>query len=160
MPTKYKSPYATSFNSAINRGTPCHQAVWNIAKRTNAPVSKVYESLFKAGLCNRQKFNGQWLYWATNGTKTNANNWKESQFNQWQWFVDWAVASGFCTPKQLNNYKGTQQDFMNSCKKFFGKQFNGTTTGVKSSSRKRKSTSSSYSFPKAKSTSRRYRSAA
>ncbi len=181
MPTKFKSPFATSFNSAIKRGTPCNQAVWNISKRTNKPVNKIYESLWKAGFCNRQKFNGQWIYWANNPSKSNATSCKESQFNQWQWFVDWAIASGFCTPEQLNNNKGSQQEFMSFCKKFFAKQFNGTTTSSKSgrkasTSRVRKSTaktttarkrtstkrknSSSYKFPKAKSTSRRYRRAA
>lgn len=170
MPTNFKSPYASSFNSSIKRGTPCHQAVWNISKRTNTPVNTIYQSLWKAGLVNRQKFNGQWLYWANEATKTNAKNWKECQFNTWQWFVDWALANGFCTPQQLNNHKGSQQEFMNYCKKFWAKQFNGTKKSTTTSKRKnttaktksgRKTTKSrNYSFPKAKSTTRRYRSAA
>jgi len=171
MPTKTNSPYAQSFNSSIKRGTPCHQAVWNISKRTNTPVNTVYQSLYKAGLVNRQKFNGQWLYWANEAVKTPAKNWKESQFNAWQWFVDWALANGFCTPEQLANNKGSQQDFMKYCKKFWGKQFNATTTNTgrtrkntsakgRKTTKSRKSNNSSYSFPKAKSTTRRYRRAA
>lgn len=197
MPSTFKSPYASSFTSALKKGTPCHQVVWNISKRTNTAPNTIYQSLWKAGLCQRQKFNGAWLYWPTFGGLTNSTNWKKSQTQMWQWFVDWAVCSGWCTPNQLNNNKGTQQQFMNFCKKFFNSQFNGaganpkastswknhgffgtsyngvwtnshsnsygtkktTKRGTKTTSRKRTGTSF-YSFPKAKSTSRRYRVAA
>ena len=58
-----KSPYATSFSSAIKRGTPAGVAVDAIAKRTQLRPSAVFASLHKVGLCQRQKFNGQWIYW-------------------------------------------------------------------------------------------------
>lgn len=196
MPSTFKSPYASSFASAIKKGTPCHQAVWNIAKRTNTAANTIYQSLWKAGYCQRQKLNGQWVYWSSFGGATNATKWKTSQYHMWQWFVDWAVASGWCTPQQLNSHKGTQQQFMNFCKKFFNSQFNGTganskansswkhnafvgtpnsngmwshTTGTNNTKKTTKKTgtkktkrtsSSSYKFPKTKSTSRRYRVAA
>lgn len=198
MPSTFKSPYATSFTTALKKGTPCHQAVLSICNRTHSNPNTVYQSLWKAGLCQRQKFNGQWLYWPTVGGLTTSTNWKKSQLNMWQWFVDWAVCSGWCKPHQLTNNAGTQQQFMNFCKKFFNSQFSGTganpkasattwkkngwwnaspngtwnyghgyttKTGTKSTSKgrkttKRTSTTHAYSFPKAKSTSRRYRAAA
>lgn len=139
MPSKNTSPYATTFKSAINRGTPCSVAVNNIATRTKKSPTVVYNSLFKAGLCYRQKFNGQWVYWATNGKKTNATVSKGCQWNMWQNFVDWCIASGWCTPQQLHNHCSSQTEFMNYCKKFWSKQFSGTTTSKKSTP-KRKST--------------------
>lgn len=143
MPSNYKSPFATSFKSAIKRGVPCSVAVNNIANRNNKTPKVVFESLFKAGLCFRQKFNGVWVYWACEGVKTNATNWKSCQTNMWQSFIDWCICSGVCTPEQLKNNCGSQVDFMNYCKKFFAKQFNGTVGGNKTKTTGRKRTSTS-----------------
>ena len=114
MPSNYTSPFATSFKSAINRGTSWNVAVQNIANRNNKTVTFVWNSLFKAGLCNRQKF---------------------------------------------NNYKGSQKEFMNYCRKFFAKQFV-TTNNTKKSNTKttrkgvKRTTSKnrSYKFPTSRKT--------
>ena len=159
MPSNYTSPFATSFKSAINRGTSWNVAVQNIANRNNKTVTFVWNSLFKAGLCNRQKFNGQWVYWPNNCKKSNATNCKNIQFNTWQWFCEWALMSGFCTPAQLNNNKGSQKEFMNYCRKFFAKQFV-TTNNTKKSNTKttrkgvKRTTSKnrSYKFPTSRKT--------
>jgi hypothetical protein len=95
MPSNFKSPYASSFTSAIKRGTPCSVVVNSIANRTKKTPSVIFNSLFKAGLVDRQKFNGQWVYWPVNGKKTNATVTKNCQHNMWQWFVDWCVAGGW-----------------------------------------------------------------
>jgi hypothetical protein len=185
MPSNFKSPYASSFTSAIKRGTPCSVVVNSIANRTKKTPSVIFNSLFKAGLVDRQKFNGQWVYWPVNGKKTNATTTKNCQHNMWQWFVDWCIAGGWCTPKQFSKHTGSQAEFMSFCKKFFGKQFtgvSGTTTKKSRKTRKpkskaRKSTTiksrkpkttprksrstSTYKFPSVKSrTMRRYRKAA
>lgn len=139
MPSKNTSPYASTFKSAIKRGTPCSVAVNNIATRTKKSPTVVYNSLYKAGLCFRQKFNGQWIYWATEGKKSNATTSKNSQWNMWQCFVDWCIASGFCTPSQLNKYCSSQTQFMNFCKKYWSKQFNGTTSSKTTSKSKKRS---------------------
>ena len=128
MPSNFKSPYASSFNSAVKRGTPCFVAVQNIAKRCNKTPNQVFESLYKGGCCYRQKFNGTWIYWPCNGSKTNSTNWKKAQWNCWQSFIDWCICSGVCTPEQLWNNCGSQNNFMSYCKKFWGKQYNGTST--------------------------------
>ena len=129
MPTNFKSPYDTAFSTAIKKGTPCSIAVNDTANRRNMTPTTVFNSLFKAGLCFRQKFNGQWVYWAVEGKKSPATNWKNSQFNMWQNFIDWCIASGQCTPEQIWNNTGSQQEFMNWTKKFFNRQFT-TTTGI------------------------------
>ena len=152
MPTNHKSPYASPFKSAIKRGTPCGVAVNSIAKNKNKTPKMVFESLFKAGLCFRQKFNGQFVYWTSEkckkGTATVRN---ECQHNMWQCFIDWFISSGFCTPEQLKNHCGSQQEFMAYCRKFFGKQISATTgkkkrkvrkAGRKSTTRKRTTTKS------------------
>ena len=113
MPTKFKSPYATAFKTAVKKGPPCSIAVNNIAKRRNAPPSAIYSSLFKAGLCHRQKFNGQWVYWAADGKKAPMSQCKNTQWDMWQQFADWCIASGQCSPEQMWNNAGSQQDFMN-----------------------------------------------
>ena len=96
MPTNHKSPYASSFKSAMKHGTPCGVAVNNIAKNSKKSPKMVFESLFKAGLCFRQKFNGQFVYWTSEkckkGTATVRN---ECQHNMWQSFIDWCISSGF-----------------------------------------------------------------
>lgn len=167
MPTtkKITSPYATSFKSAINRGTPCFVAVQNIAKRTKKSPNQVFESLFKSGLCFRQKVAGQWIYWPCDWNKTNATNAKVCQNTMWQCFVDWCLCSGVCTPEQLhNNCGGSQLDFMNYCKKFWNKQFTNSTIKTKSKSKNKskkgykKTVSGNYKFPTPKS--KKYRKVA
>ena len=146
MPSTYKSPFATSFKSAIKRGTPCSVAVNNIAKRTKKSPTVVFNSLWKAGLCHRQKFNGQWVYWPSFTCKKSASNAKSCQADMWQCFVDWCVCSGFCTPEQLKNNCGSQQEFMTYCRKFWNKQYN---TGTKTTTKRRtgtKSRTTSYSW--------------
>lgn len=141
---KNTSPYASAFNSAIKRGTACSVAVNNIAQRTKKSPKQVFESLFKAGHVNRQKFNGQWVYWAAQQPKVNKTNAKQCQIDCWQQFIDWCFANGFCTPEQMNN-PSSQNEFMAFCRKFWNRQFNGATSSKKvarkSSSKKRKSTS-------------------
>jgi hypothetical protein len=128
MPTTYTSPFASSFKSAVKRGTSYTTAVENIAKRCNKSTNVVWNSLYKAGLCYRQKFNGQWIYWPCNGHKTNSTNWKMSQTHFWQFYCEWCIANGCCTPEQLKNHCGSQKEFMTWCRKFFGKQYTWSTT--------------------------------
>ena len=150
MPSQPKSPYATSFRSALNRGVPAGTAVLSIAKRTGKTPNQIFTSLYKADLCERQKINGQFVYWPLEDVKTSATQAKLSQVQMWQHFIDWCIASGNCDPEKLDHQVGSQQDFMNYCKKFFTRQL----TGVSSSSSSRKS-SKSYKFP-SKSSSRSY----
>lgn len=150
MPTHTKSPYATTFKSAIKRGTPAGKAVEAIAKRRNTNPSVIWNSLHKAGLCERQKFNGQWIYWPCEDIKVNQTNAKAAQLDVWQNLIDWCIVSGNVKPQQLANNTGSQQEFMSYCKKFFNRQLSATgtktrrrTTARKATSRKR-STGSSY----------------
>jgi len=171
MPTTTKSPHATSFTSAIKRGTPAGIAVNAIAKRSNKRPGAVFSSLHKAGLCHRQKFNGQWVYWACDGKKSNATVTKGVQLDFWQCFIDWCIAGGHCTPDQLAKKVSSQQQFMNDCRTYFNSQFSATSSSSRSSrtakrttSRKRsiarKSRPTSYKFPRTGSTTRRLRRAA
>ncbi len=162
MPSNSKSPHATSFKSAIKRGTPAGIAVNAIAKRSNKPPSAVFSSLHKAGLCHRQKFNGQWVYWACEAKKSSATAAKSLQLEIWQSFIDWCIASGQCKPEQLARKVSSQQEFMNYCRKFFNQQFSATTSSSRSRKRTsaRKSSPTSYKFPRTGSTSRRLRRAA
>ena len=127
-------------------------AVQNIAARNKKTTEYVWNSLFKAGHCFRQKFNGKWIYFPNNVKKANASTWKNSQYNQWQWFCEWCLLNGVATPEQFKNHTGSQKEFMTWCRKFFGRQFNWSTTSSKG-----KSKSKSYKFPASKrsSTSRR-----
>ncbi len=170
MPSKYTSPYATSFKSAIKRGTSYTTAVESIAKRCKKTQATVWESLFKAGWCYRQKFNGQWFYWPKEVGKFSAATRKTSQYNMWQWFAEWCITSGYFTPQQFHKHCGSQKEFMTWCRKFWGKQYTWTTTKRTTTKRRtarrattqrkstRRTTSKSYAFPKSKS--RRYRRAA
>lgn len=166
MPSNSKSPHATSFKAAIKRGTPAGMAVNAIAKRCNKRPSAVFSSLHKAGLCHRQKFNGQWIYWACEGKKSTATIAKNLQLETWQCFIDWCIASGQCTPQQLEKKTSSQQEFMNYCRKFFNRQMtSGTSTTSRKSTTKRRKTAgksrpASYKFPRSSSTNRRYRRAA
>ncbi len=157
MPSQTKSPYSSSFGSAIKRGTPAGIAVNSIAKRVNKAPSVIFSSLYKAGLCERQKFNGQWIYWPTENLKRSATQAKLCQHQMWQSFIDWCLASGQCKPEQLERNIGSQSNFMSYCRKYFNRQLTGsTTTTTRKSSTKSRPTS--YKFPR--STSRRYRKAA
>ena len=169
MPSQHQSPYASSFLSAIKKGTPCLVAVEKIASRCKKTPNMVFLSLFKAGLCDRQKFNGQWLYWPCEGRKCSATLAKGCQLQTWQCFIDWCIGTGCCTPEQLSNNSGSQKDFMDYCRKFFNRQ-SGSSVGSKprrrrttkiSKTRGRKTTSRAYKFPSSRSTTtRRYRRAA
>jgi hypothetical protein len=136
-----KSPYATSFNNNIKKGTPFNVVISSIAKRTGKSPSVICNSLVKAGLCHRQKFNGQWIYWPCQNMRANQTNTKVCQNNMWQWFIDWCICNKLCTPDQIANHCGSQKDFMAWCRKYWNKQFV-TASSRKSSSRKRSSTSS------------------
>ena len=145
MPTQYKSPFASAFKSACKRGTNFNTAVSNIAKRNGKSTETVWNSLFKAGLVWRQKFNGSWLYFPSFECTTKASGWKDAQFDAWQAFAAWALSSGQCTPEQLKKNCGSQAEFMSWCKKFWGRQFSSA-----SSSSTKKSSSSRTAKPKAK----------
>jgi hypothetical protein len=181
MPTTRKSPFATSFNSAIKRGVPCWQAVQQISKRTGKNTNVIFQSLYNAGCCFRQKVNGQWCYWPVNGKKCKSTFTKQCQFNTWQNFMDWCIASGFCTPRQFKSNSSSPTKFFNFLCNCWAKSFNKmssasfstskskskkhTTTKAKSKSRKtsrRTKTTKAYRFPTMRkhSTSRRYRQAA
>jgi hypothetical protein len=137
MTKSYKSPYASSFKTAIKNGTPAGIVVSNIASRSKTTPAHVFGSLHKAGLCHRQKFNGQWIYWPANWSKTaNSSNRNNCQNNMWQSFVDWFIASGYCTPSRLNNSGSSQSEFMSFCRKFFNRQFSGTGATSRPKSRK------------------------
>jgi len=138
----YTSPFASQFKSAIRRGTPASVAVENIASRQGTTMNQVFQSLFKVGLVFRQKMNGQWIYWPVEGVKAKSTITRTAQWKLWQSFVDWAVASGYATPEQICSGKGSQQEFIQSLRKFFNKQFSSTTSG---SSSRRTSTSTSTS---------------
>ena len=128
MPTKFNSPYATAFKSAIKRGTSYNVAVNNIANRRNKNVTVIWNSLFKAGLVSRQKFNGQWIYFPKNVTKkSTATVSKATQHQVWQWFCEWCIITGNVSPEKIVKNTGSQKEFMTFCRKYFGKQFVGFT---------------------------------
>ncbi len=187
MPSNPKSPYASSFNSAVKNGTPGGLAIYNIAKRLGKTPSVIGNSLFRANLVYRQKFNGQWVFWPVNGKRSSAAKFKPVHTQMWQCFIDWALCNGLCKPEQLKKKIGSQKEFMTFCRKFFAKQFGSatptkrkrktvkrkrttsrkrtTTRARKSPSRKRRSSSTyAYKFPRTstrrKRTVRRYRRAA
>ncbi len=134
MATTYTSPYATSFKNSCKRGTPFYQAVNNIAKKNNKSTQVIWNSLFKANLVWRQKFNGQWTYFPSFSCKTKATAAKTSQYECWQYFCEWMLSSGQCTPEQLKKNCGSQKEFMSWCRKFWGKQY--TTVSSSSSVKK------------------------
>ncbi len=154
MPSNSKSPHASSFKTAIKHGTPAGVAVNAIAKRSNKRPSAVFTSLHKAGLCHRQKFNGQYVYWACEAKKSNATTAKGLQLEIWQSFIDWCIASGQCKPEQLYNQTGSQENFIANCRKYYNKQLKATSGSRTQTTAKR---SRSYAFPKS---TRRYRRAA
>ena len=185
MPSNPKSPYASSFNSAVKNGTPGGLAIFNIAKRLGKTPSVIGNSLWRANLVYRQKFNGQWVFWPVNGKRSSAAKFKPVHSQMWQCFIDWAICNGFCKPEQLKKHIGSQKEFMTFCRKFFAKQFGSakpikrkrksvkrttsrkrtTTRARKSPSRKRRTSRTyAYKFPRTSSgrkrTTRRYRRAA
>ena len=118
MPSNsYKSPFASAFKSAMKRGVPCSDAVCNIAKKNNKTTNAVFTSLWKAGLCWRQKFNGTWIYCPCENGKGKATNWKNCQVNMWQCFVDWCICSGTCTPDQMKKCMSSQSEFAMNARK-------------------------------------------
>jgi len=172
MPTTRKSPFATSFNSAIKNGVPCWTAVQKISKRTGKSPSTIFASLYNAGWCSRQKINGQWFYWPVNGKKSKSSFNKQSQWNSVQCFIDWCIGSGFCTPKQFKSFGSNPTAFFNFIWKNWNKSFtkmNGTapkaskkskTTKTKSKSKKRTTTKAKKSTTtkaKSRKTSKSYR---
>lgn len=148
MPSTITSPYASAFKSALKRGTSYNDAVNSIAVRHKKSPKIVWNSLHRAGLCFKQKFNGQFIFIPWEAKKTNGTIAKLNQFNTWQWFTEWCISSGFCTPDQAWNHCGPQKDFMIWYKKFFGRQFD----GISVSPSRRRSTSKRRSTVKSSST--------
>jgi hypothetical protein len=127
MPSNFKSPYATTFKSPVKRGASWNNTVNGIATR-----------------------NGKWIYWPCEGVKKHVTNSKHGQWQMWQWFTEWCLLNGCCTPEQMWNNTGSQKDFMTWCRKFFGKQFTTSTTT-------KRRTTKNYKFS---GTTRKYRRAA
>ena len=163
MPTKYKSPFTTSFKSAVKRGTPWFTVVENIAQRHKKTTTYVWNSLWKAGVVQRTKFNGQWIYWPNEFKKTNAKNSKQNQYYMWQWFVNWSFSQGWVKPEDFKKWSGSQKHFMTYFRKFWNKQYTPTTKTKKPRKRttknKKRTTTRAFKFPKTRTT-RRYRKAA
>lgn len=136
MPSNYKSPFGTSFNSAIKNGTPCGVAIASIAKRCGKSHSVVGNSLFRAGLCFRQKFNGNFVFWPVHGKKCASAKWKPCHTDMWQCFIDWIICNGCCKPEQMNMHCSSQKEFMTWCRKFFAHQFGPATVSKSKSKRK------------------------
>jgi len=138
MPSTFKSPFATGFKSAVNRGASYNQVVENLARRHGVTVNKVWESLYKAGTCNRQKFNGQWIYFPNFSAKWSAATTRSVQYNTWQCFIEWCLCNGVCTPTTLNNKCGSQAAFMQACKTWWNVQYRSTGTTGKTTIKKAK----------------------
>ncbi len=136
MPNNSKSPFGPSFNSAIKSGTPCGVAIANIAKRCGKSPSVVGNSLWRAGMCFRQKFNSHFVFWPVNGKKCASAKWKPCHTDMWQCFVDWIICNGWCKPEQMHKHCSSQKEFMTWCRKFFAKQF-GPATASKSKSKRK-----------------------
>ncbi len=150
MPKNPKSPFATSFNSAIKRGVPCFTAVQQISKRTGKSPSVIFQSLFNAGCCFRQKVNGQWCYWPATGKKSPSFS-KPTQNATWQCFIDWCLASGCCTPKQLKSNSSNPSRFFNFLCNCWSKNFGKPSSFSKSTPSSRwSSPSKSNSKPRTK----------
>lgn len=128
----HSSPYASSFKSAVRRGTPVSVAVENIASRRSTTTNQVFQSLHKAGLVLRQKFNGQWIYWPVEGMKAKSSVTRTAQWQLWQALVDWAIVSGTATPEQIWSGTGSQHQFIQSQRKFFNEQFHSMTSSSSS----------------------------
>ena len=120
MATTKNNNFGSNFKSAVKRGTPAHTAVWNIAQKTGKTESFIWNWLFNNGYVNRKKFGSNFVYWPNFdfNAKSNQNN-KSACFQQ---IVGWAIASGYCTPEQVNGLK-SQKDFINFFGPFFASQF-------------------------------------
>ena len=117
--------FGTSFKSAVNRGTPAPVAVQNIVSKTkNATPSKVWNNLLSNDYVQRRKVSGSYIYFSNfKPTKrVSGSNFKNETF---QTIVNWAIATGYCTPEQVGALK-TQKDFFNFFGPFIASQFNWT----------------------------------
>lgn len=132
MPSTRKSPFATSFKSFIKKGVPCGQAVSQIAKRSNKNPNTVFQSLWSAGLVNKTKVNGQWVFWAATPVKSSTKNAKVSQGQLWQNFIDWCFVTGNCTPAQIKKYCKNPSQFFAFATKLMNKQFTSAKATSKS----------------------------
>lgn len=142
MPSTFTSPYAASFRTACNKGVSYNAAVENIAKRWKTTTNQVWSSLYKAGCCNRQKFNGQWIYFPTN-FKASSRNAKNAQYEAWQWFCEWCLSSGNCTTTKFAKNYGSQSAFAKAFANYWTKQFSSNgSNGRKTTSNGRKTTTS------------------
>lgn len=147
------SPFASAFRSAISRGTPSTTAVQSIARRRGTTPTAVFQSLHRSGVVQRQRFNGKWVYWPVTATKGKKSNISTIQTNLFQQIIDWAIASGSITPKQLQNAKGSQQQFVKVGRKFFTSPSRKTRHSA-SSSQTRKSSSTARSSSRSSSAKR------
>jgi len=168
MPTrKNNTNFSSTFNSTCRRGASYTTAVNNCGNTTGKSTKSIWNNLCTKGNCTRQKFNGSAVYFPKSWKGKSSTTAKTAQTNCWQWFCEWCLASGTCTPKQLASYCGNQKNFMNFCRRFWNSQF-GTSTSTTSSksrstttrskkrttstSKKRSTSTTGYRFPSKTST--------
>ncbi len=103
-----KSPYATAFQSAIRRGIPAGEAVTAISRRHNKAAQIIFGSLYKAGLVQRRRIDGQWIYWPVQKLARSASAVRLSRARLWQSVIDVCIADGSCGPEQVQAITGDQ----------------------------------------------------
>jgi hypothetical protein len=164
---------AKQFISGMKSGKGFTTVINGISKKTNKNFSTICQTLTKSGLCFSTKVNGTKVFWPNFTSKATKNTTNAAQATWCQAMVEWCLATGSCTPRQLQNNSGNQKSFLTFCtncctKAITGKSAAGSaTTGAwatnwsKSNNRTWKS-GKTFKFPTyaSRSTSKRTRKAA
>lgn len=115
--------WGRTFKKAVQQGKSPWQTVQAIATRNNVPTNRVWTWLVKNHFAFAKKFNGQTFYFPCAFTKGPKAFAKPTEFNFWQWCVEFAFQQGWVTPNQVFNWTPQQTFWFVSQKlnNFYGK---------------------------------------
>jgi hypothetical protein len=121
---------AKQFISGLKSGKGFTTVINGIAKKTKKNYNAVCQTLCKSGLCYCTKINGVKVYWPNFTSKATKNTTNITQAAWCQAMVEWCLATGCCTPRQLLNNSTNQKSFVTFCTNCCTKAITGKTAGA------------------------------
>lgn len=121
---------ATQFVSGLKSGKGFTAVINGISKKTGKNFNAVCQTLGAAGLCCSTKINGTKVWWPNFTTTSNKKVVGATQTNWCQAMVEWCLATGCCTPRQLQSNSTNQKNFLAFCTNCCTKAITGKTAGT------------------------------
>jgi len=121
---------AKQFISGMKTGKGFTTVINGICKKTGKNYNTICQTLCKSGLCCCCTINGTKIWWPNFTSKASKTTCNTAQAACCQAMVEWCLATGCCTPRQLQNNSKTATTLMTFCCNCCMKAMTGKTFGT------------------------------